>query len=846
MYFRKRYFSLFQKTNLHLYSRALIMSMLLLYSPLINAQNCGCTDCPRAITPNSNISSTIDITGATANNLQSPTQGVCGVIVNFKSPFIWGNRLTLTSPAGQAVTLIGQQVAHNGLNGFSQWTVLFTRNSSPVAPDAGFSGQWNNNQNWAAFSLYSGTYRPYSGALDSFNRGPVNGSWTMRVYNQSLFYTDTLKDFSLIFCDSTGLSCNTNSCAQIREQRDTLCGGCFNTGIRQYCQSGFYIDTFRNRLGCDSIVRRYLVIKNAPITRLNQTICEGGSVLFNDTLRRTTNSYTKIIYNGAASGCDSTIILNLVVNRTRDTTITNTICDGTRIAIGRHNYSTSGVYRDTLQTNLGCDSIVNLRLTVIPIPTTILSDTLCTGQSRWVGNHQHNSSGIFRDTFISFRGCDSLVELHLVVRPCPIETNLSKTNVLCAGGSSGSLNLRVYGGVLPYFYTWQNNRTGRSGGGMIRQSGGDIVISQLIAGQYTIRIFDSVGTIQSLNAEIVQPDTFNISFPSISHFGAFNTSCPDANDGSAIIRVEGGVGPYQINWDNGSADSILLRAQSGPHTAFITDVHGCKDTIVLILTEPPPLIWSLAITPPICFGQKNAKISFPSIQGGTAPYSISLNGTRPQFPSTMSSLTAGRYTISLFDSLGCRKDSIIRILDPPENTVSLTGQRQLILGDSTRLDAQISINRNRIQSINWTPSPSFGCALCSDVYVSPKQTQLYKVQVTDIMGCQTSDSILIKVDPNVSVFAPNIFAPEGEYQNSRFTIFAHGEGLSTIKTLKIFDRWGGLMFEGNDFPPNDLSKGWDGKLNGKPVAEGVYVWYAAILFADGREELIKGDITVVR
>jgi hypothetical protein len=63
--------------------------------------------------------------------------------------------------------------------------------------------------------------------------------------------------------------------------------------------------------------------------------------------------------------------------------------------------------------------------------------------------------------------------------------------------------------------------------------------------------------------------------------------------------------------------------------------------------------------------------------------------------------------------------------------------------------------------------------------------------------------------------------------------------------LRIYDRWGSLVFENRDMALNEPYQGWDGTARGKPV-DGVFAWYALVRFVDGVELEYKGDVTVLR
>jgi hypothetical protein len=70
--------------------------------------------------------------------------------------------------------------------------------------------------------------------------------------------------------------------------------------------------------------------------------------------------------------------------------------------------------------------------------------------------------------------------------------------------------------------------------------------------------------------------------------------------------------------------------------------------------------------------------------------------------------------------------------------------------------------------------------------------------------------------------------------------------VGVVHSLKIFDRWGGLVFEKNAFQPNDFMVGWDGFFMDKKANPGVYAWFADVEFRDGKRELKKGEVTLLR
>ncbi|MCY7327034.1 MAG: gliding motility-associated C-terminal domain-containing protein, partial [Saprospiraceae bacterium] len=66
-----------------------------------------------------------------------------------------------------------------------------------------------------------------------------------------------------------------------------------------------------------------------------------------------------------------------------------------------------------------------------------------------------------------------------------------------------------------------------------------------------------------------------------------------------------------------------------------------------------------------------------------------------------------------------------------------------------------------------------------------------------------------------------------------------------VRYLRVYDRWGGCLYEGLNLPTNDSQFGWSGTYRGKNVSPGVYVYTTQVLYIDGTTEIFSGDVTVV-
>jgi gliding motility-associated-like protein len=92
------------------------------------------------------------------------------------------------------------------------------------------------------------------------------------------------------------------------------------------------------------------------------------------------------------------------------------------------------------------------------------------------------------------------------------------------------------------------------------------------------------------------------------------------------------------------------------------------------------------------------------------------------------------------------------------------------------------------------------------------------------------------------VAIPNAFAPNGNGKNDVFII----KGISVVKHLMIFNRWGQKVFERKNFIASDRSMCWDGTFNGYPAAEGTYVYFAEMQCPSGGTFSRKGTVVLVR
>lgn len=200
---------------------------------------------------------------------------------------------------------------------------------------------------------------------------------------------------------------NTNIQAQICQ------GTSYTFGSQTLTTSGVYTQTLISSSGCDSVITLQLRVNPLNTTRITQVLCQGQSYLFGDISLTQAGTYNRIL--PSQSGCDSTIILTLIVNPVRVTTLTISICEGRSYAFGSQVLTAEGSYSRTISGSTGCDSIINLNLTILPVPTRRLTASICEGQSYNFGTQLLTNAGTYTRTVTHATGCDSLITLELTV-----------------------------------------------------------------------------------------------------------------------------------------------------------------------------------------------------------------------------------------------------------------------------------------------------------------------------------------------------------------------------------------------------------------------------------------------
>lgn len=439
----------------------LLLSLVCLWWTRGNGQNCGSLD--TVLLAESGITNyQLTIDDVLIDDLSAPGQGVCGIDLHFSHQYIYDVIITLTSPAGQTVTLIGpNNNQFRPPNLFTRWFIDFTSCTDMADPDPGAPPTWDNNHpfNWVSGGLYTGTYYPNNGCLEDFDSGPINGEWTLSINSNRAGAGGGIVFFRLNFCDDRGIDCCFADAGELRTSDFERCEShpdldlspepLYNRPRPPAEEYGYTYLIGRDGFyyGVDSLADltaeppgRYTVCGlSYALGELDNLPAPDGVLTIED-IRTNLATFTPYLCGDITADCYTIDILS-----PPDTTLlSEVICRGDIFMVGDSSYDASGQFFTTLTGRGLCDSIVRLDLEVVDQKQTRVTDTVCFGDGVTIGTAFFDQTGVFPVTLTAAAGCDSIVTLDLTVRD---RINFDTVLAICEGDAFvvGAENLTISG-----------------------------------------------------------------------------------------------------------------------------------------------------------------------------------------------------------------------------------------------------------------------------------------------------------------------------------------------------------------------------------------------------------------
>ena len=420
----------------------------------------------------------------------------------------------------------------------------------------------------------------------------------------------------------------------------------------------------------------------------------------------------------------------------------------------------------------------------------------------------------------------------VVTEPAAIVLALVATDATCFGAPNGSVDANPTGGTQPYGFVWSNGDAGQ-------------IIFGLQAGLYRVTVTDGNGCTASAGANVNEP------FPLSFNLHAEQVKCPgDMNGSIEVLSPAGGTPPYNYsatpdgaNFYFPSSGTKIEGLASGYYAVIMSDGNGC--TLVDTAFVPAPIsdVYSSSADSTSCYGPTYADGAI-FVRGFTiqnSPYQFSVDGSPLQYSGDFYGLTAGPHTVLAVNYFGCDTTFTVVVPEPADAFAeALPGDTTLALGQSVQLGSTFGpYPYSTIVGYSWSPTNGLSCTDCPDPVVTTyaRQTQ-YELIITYNGTCTTKASLTVNVEGAEPFFVPNSFSPNGDGNNDLFQVY--GVGIKTID-LKIFNRWGELIFQSNN-----QFDGWDGTYKGELQPPGVYVYNVFVTYLNDKREQKVGSITILR
>lgn len=398
----------------------------------------------------------------------------------------------------------------------------------------------------------------------------------------------------------------------------------------------------------------------------------------------------------------------------------------------------SGNYTVTVTDSKGCTAT---QTTFVPQPlqltlTTTPSAQACTGgptgsvttnvsggtgsYTYWWGSgvttpdRINVNGGTYSVTVTDGNGCTSSASA-TVLSYTPMTLSSTQVNNTCYGTATGSIDLTVANGWAPYTYAWSNSAVTQD-------------INSLAAGTYTVTVGDNHSCTATRIVTITQP-----SFPVIINAAVTNATCNGGNNGTITVSISNGSSPYSYSWNDGVITQNRAGLAAGVYNLTVTDISSCSVSSSIVVGEGSPIVITPVVTNAACFGSNNGTISL-SVTGGVAPFSYNWGGGVNSQNRT--ALSAGTYTVTVTDNVGCTQTSTSAITQNPNlNVISVI----------------TNVTCNGANNGAVTITPSGGTAPYTYNWNGGATTQNrtslsagnYSVTVTDNLGCSGSLSAII-------------------------------------------------------------------------------------------------------
>ena len=498
-------------------------------------------------------------------------------------------------------------------------------------------------------------------------------------------------------------------------------------------QQGVYRDTLiSNETGCDSLVTLILEIIPPAEEYILVSLCEGDSYLSNGVRHSEPGQHTQMLTS--RTGCDSLLTIELEFTPPNEVHLVKTICEGETFFTGKRAYTKTGFYRELYKDVDGCDSLVDLTLIVYSAETTYLQAAICQDDQYFFNGAYISEPGFYYDTLTTRRGCDSIVVLDLAILE---EPNTHLTALICSGLEF------AYNGI-----TYAEN--GEFSHIFPASNGCDSTVN--------LKVVHAPSNITRIEYEGCQGESILIGGQLYSEPGTYSGLLSASDGCDSLTHFEITIFPsyqYETMAEICEGETYFFHGREyrdeGVYLKNYPTQFGCDSTFVLDLRVKPISIVHLDST--ICEGQD-----------------IFFNGRLLSVP--------GEYLGLGVNQEGCDSLTILKLrIDPLDQLLADGGI--ICRGDTLQLAAEGSRSGYR-----WTPTVGLSCSDCPNPLAFPDFTTNYTVIGRSCGDRPVSTEVVVEVleGPNIGLEKDQTIV-KGEEALLTLSGSAFGDGADVVWTM---------------------------------------------------------------
>ena len=328
-----------------------------------------------------------------------------------------------------------------------------------------------------------------------------------------------------------------------------------------------------------------------------------------------------------------------------------------------------------------------------------------------------------------------------------------------------------------------------------------------------------------------------VSDPAITNTNTTPSGCQEPT-GTISITADAGIGPltYSIDGVNFESANYFEGLEAGHYLIAVQDDNNCVDTQRVYIAESLPIaIESIDVVPASC-SMQNGFASVLASGGGTS-LEYSLNDIDFQGEGVFDGLSEGTYAVFVRDENDCLLSDTFVVNRVPQLSIASILSRPSVCGESDgamEIETEggtgavsVSVNGGHFQPVRSVEGLEAGH---------------YTLGLRDEAGCAI-DTLVSVTQTACPVFIPNAFSPNDDGRNDYFRVYPHPDFEGDFSMFRIFNRWGALIYEDQNFDPN--TSGWDGRFKGKKLDEGVYIYFIKVEYENGETAIFEGAVSIM-